>query len=144
VELKGFLRDSILGFAVERNDEDLFGLTFILAYIGWTSDAEALRGRIFCSCSSVGIVDCVGVMIGVGGGVNGELIGWSKIEGLGCKACGLNGGVDSAIDGMTAGLEVGSPLLLPNCIFLDLVLREKKPIWRACYVWKGPSRQVTI
>ena len=55
----------------------------------------------------VGIVDCVGVVIGVGSSVNGKLIERSKTEGLGgCKACGPNGRVDRAIDGMIADLEV--------------------------------------
>lgn len=144
MELNDLLRDSCLDFenAAERNDEDLFGLTFVLDE--WISGAEALRGRIVC-CSHVGVVDC-GVVIGVGGGVNGGLIELSKSEGSeGCKARGLEGGVDRAIDEMTAGLEVfilrlgfGSPLLSPDCIFLDFVFTEKKPIWR------DPSRQVAI
>jgi hypothetical protein len=56
---------------------------------GCISGIEALQGRMSCSC--------VGVVIGVGGGVNGGIMELELLKngGLkGCKAVRLDGGVD--------------------------------------------------
>jgi hypothetical protein len=73
----------------------------------------------------------VGVVIGVGGGVNGgimelELLQLKNGELKGCKAIGLDGRADRTMDVSISGL--GSPLS-PACLLflLDFVL-EKKPI----------------
>jgi hypothetical protein len=117
------------------NDDDL-GLTFVLEGCISNSGTDALRGRIICSCFGV---------VGVGGGVNGGIMELELLQlkngGLkGCKAVGLDGGVDrtgvktGVVSILSLDLESVSILCLrsplsPDCLLflLDFVL-EKKPI----------------